>query len=341
MKAQRVYALNRGASEFFDIREVELPEPAAGQARVRVEAAGVSYGDLLLQRGVIPGGPKPPFVPGFDLVGVVESVGPGVVGLAAGDRVAALVREGGYSTALNVPAERLVPVPDGVDPTQAAAVTLNYFIAHQMLHRVADVRGGHRILVHGASGGVGLAFLQLAGLIGDVTVWGTASAGNADLLRAAGASPIDYRGEDFVAVVKAAGANLRAVFDPMGGTHFWRSYSVLGRGGYLVGYGQSKALRDGRRDMRVGALGFLGGIIAPKLLPDGRQTVFYNAWALERSQPAAYREDLAQVLRLLAEGRIAPRAVTALPLAEAERVVRELAAPAGASGGKFVLTGRG
>jgi synaptic vesicle membrane protein VAT-1 len=306
MQAEQVYARSRDASGALDLSTTPLSEPGAGEARVRVEAAGVSYGDLLQQRGVIPGGPKPPFVPGFDLAGVVEAVGPGVTAVAPGQRVAALVRTGGYSSALNVAADRLVPLPGDVSAVDAAAVALNYFIAQQMLHRVAGVAPGHRILVHGASGGVGVAFLQLAALIGNVTVWGTASARNADLLRAYGAEPIDYRTQDFRAVVRDAGAGLRAVFDPMGGTHFWRGYGLLARGGILVGYGQNNVLRNGRRNMGIGAVGFLGGIVAPKLLPDGRRTTFYNAWALEKAQPQAYREDLARVLALLAAGQVAP-----------------------------------
>jgi NADPH:quinone reductase-like Zn-dependent oxidoreductase len=335
MQAQQVYVRHRAASDALEVRSVQLDPPAAGEARIRVEAAGVSYGDLLQQRGVIPGGPKPPFVPGFDLAGVVEATGPGVSAVRQGQRVAALVRTGGYSSALNVAVDRLVPVPDGVAPADAAAVALNYFIAQQMLHRVANVSSGDHILVHGASGGVGLAFLQLANLIGDVTVWGTASARNADLVRAYGGVPIDYHTQDFVAVVRSAGAGLRAAFDPMGGTHFRRSYSLLRRGGILVGYGQNNALRDGKRNMGIGAVGFLGGIVAPKVLPDGRRTTFYNAWALEKSQPAAYREDLGRVLELLAAGRVAPRAVTVFPLAKADQAFEALQEGAA---GKIVLT---
>jgi NADPH:quinone reductase-like Zn-dependent oxidoreductase len=325
MRSTQVHAVSKAAGpDSFQVREVDVPEPPEGQARVRVEAAGVSYGDLLFQRGVVPGGPKPPFVPGCDLTGTVDAVGPGVTGVRPGDRVTALVVSGGYSGALNLPAERLVPVPDGLDPVQVAAVSLNYFIAHQMLHRVADVRTGQRIVVHGASGGVGLAFLQLAERIGGVTVWGTCSAANAELVRGHGAIPIDYRTEDFVAVVEAAGDAVDAVFDPIGGTHFRRSYRVLRPGGRLVAYGQNDALRNGKPNMRVGAIGFLGGILAPKLIPDGRKTGFYNAWALEKSQPTAYRDDLSTVLSLLAAGKIAPRSVSVLPLSEAAKAFQML-----------------
>jgi synaptic vesicle membrane protein VAT-1 len=325
MRSTQVYAVSKNpGTDSLEMRTTDIPDPPAGQARVRVEAAGVSYGDLLFQRGVVPGGPKPPFSPGCDLTGVVESVGAGVTGVRPGQRVTALVVSGGYSSVANVPADRLVPVPDQLDPVQVAAVALNYFIAYQMLHRVAQVRSGQRIMVHGASGGVGLAFLQLLEQIGGVQVWGSSSAGNLDLVREHGAVPIDYRAADFVRIVRAAGGNLDAVFDHIGGTHFWRSYSLLRRGGYLVAYGQNDALRDGRPNMLIGAVGFLGGIAAPKLIPDGRKTVFYNAWALEKDQPSAYREDLVTVLSLLAAGKIAPRSLSVLPLGKATEAFQSL-----------------
>jgi len=339
MQTTQVYAVNRDTANCLQVRTEEIAEPAAGHVRIKVEAAGVSYGDLLFQRGVVPGGPKPPFVPGCDLVGVIESVGAGVTGLAPGQRVAALVVKGGYSTAVNLPAERVVPVPDGVDAVSAAAVSLNYFIAYQMLHRVAQVQSGQRILVHGASGGVGLAFLQLAEHIGNVTVFGTASAANLDVVRRHGGIAIDYRNQDFANFVRGSvdadgtgnattaydkDGTVDAAFDPIGGTHFWRSYSVLRNGGRLVAYGQNDALRNGKPNMLVGAIGFLGGIVLPKLRPDGRKTGFYNAWALEKTHPEAYRQDLAEVLNLLSADKIAPRSVRTAPLRDIEQVFEEL-----------------
>ncbi|MFI7679799.1 medium chain dehydrogenase/reductase family protein [Actinophytocola sp. NPDC049390] len=339
MLTTQVYAVNRDTADCLQVRTEEIEAPPAGHVRIKVEAAGVSYGDLLFQRGVVPGGPKPPFVPGCDLAGVIESVGPGVTGLEPGQRVAALVVSGGYSTAVNLPAERVVPVPEGVDAASAASVSLNYFIAYQMLHRVAQVRSGQRILVHGASGGVGLAFLQLAEHIGGVTVFGTASAANLDVVRRHGAVAIDYRAQDFANVVRGTVAEdgtanvttaydkdgtVDAAFDPIGGAHFWRSYSVLRKGGRLVAYGQNDALRDGKPNMFIGAVGFLGGIVLPKLRPDGRKTGFYNAWALEKSHPEAYQQDLAEVLNLLSADKIAPRSVTKVPLRDIAQVFVEL-----------------
>jgi NADPH:quinone reductase-like Zn-dependent oxidoreductase len=330
MLANEISVTAKGGLDTMRPRTIELADPGPGEALVRVDAAGVSYGDLLLRLGVIPGGPKPPFTPGFDISGVVERVGPGV-DLEIGQPVAALVRTGGYSDRLVLPAARLVSRPDGAGAVESAAVALNYFIAYQMLHRVAEVQPGQRVLVHGASGGVGLAFLQLAQLAG-VECYGTASAEKRGLVTKFGGHPIDYRTEDWVSVIRSLpGGTVHAVFDPIGGSHFNRSSSVLRRGGIMVGYGQSAALVNGKPNMLIGARGFLGGIILPKLVPNGKRTVFYNAWSLEH----AYREDLATVLALLADGKIEPVVATTMPLADAVEAQRAL--EQGSVQGKIVL----
>jgi NADPH:quinone reductase-like Zn-dependent oxidoreductase len=320
----------------LELRTSEAGEPGPGEALVRVEAAGVSYGDILLRLGVIPGSPKPPFTPGFDIAGVVERIGAGVSELKAGQPVAALLHTGGYSERLLVPAERLVPIPAGAAAVESAAVALNYFIAYQMLHRVARVQPDHRILVHGASGGVGVAFLQLAQLAG-VETYGSASAEKRDLVTKFGAHPIDYRKEDFVKVIRALpGGRVHAAFDAIGGAHFNRSSSVVARGGVMVAYGQSAALVDGKPNKVVGARGFLGGIVLPKVIPNGKRSLFYNAWSLEKTEPAAYREDLSAVLTLLAEGKISPIIAKAVPLEDAADAQRDL--EKGSVTGKIVLT---
>jgi NADPH:quinone reductase len=314
--------------ETMEPRETELGPPSADEVVVRVEAAGVSYGDILLRKGVIPGSPKPPFIPGYDFAGVVEEAGSGVA-LRPGQAVAALVPTGGYADRVKLKADRLVPRPDGAPAVESAAIALNYFIAHQMLHRVAKVQPGGRILVHGASGGVGVAFLQLAKLAG-VEAYGSASRDKVEVVRKYGGIPFDYRTQDFVALLRNDPVD--AVFDAIGGSHFTRSSSVLRRGGIMVGYGQSAALVRGKPNMLIGARGFLGGIVLPKLVPNGKRTTFYNAWSLGDD---AYREDLAAVLGLLAAGEVEPIIAKTVPLDEAARAQREL--EEGTVTGKIVL----
>jgi NADPH:quinone reductase-like Zn-dependent oxidoreductase len=326
----------RGGPEVLELVNVDLPPPPPGYVVVRTAAAGVSFGDVLLRVGVIPGGPKLPFVPGYDVTGEVEAVGEGVVAPRPGQLVTALIRSGGYAERVVVPAVRLVPVPAGLDLRLVAATSLNYFVARQMLRRVAAVRAGDEVLVHGAAGGVGSALLQLAALDG-VRCHGTSSAAKRDAVTRLGARHIDYRRDDFVALMRERpGGGVAAVFDPVGGGTFGRSYRALRRGGVLVCYGQSAALRNGSAHRLTGARGVLVGILVPKLLPDGRRSVFYNAWCLERTQPQAYRDDLTELLAMLAEGKIAPTVARTMPLPEVAEAHRLLESSAVV--GKIVLT---
>src|SRR5215208_3822924 len=165
-KQKQVLLTRKGGPEVLEIVEREVPEPGPGEARVRVLAAGVAFADVMMRRGLYPGVPDFPFTPGYDLVGEVEDLGPGVSGVAVGQRVAALAQVGAHAQYVALPAGELVPVPAGVDAAEAASLPVNYVTAYQMLFRVAKVKPGERILVHGAAGGVGTALLQLGGLQG-------------------------------------------------------------------------------------------------------------------------------------------------------------------------------
>ncbi|HEX9334638.1 MAG TPA: zinc-binding dehydrogenase, partial [Pseudonocardiaceae bacterium] len=174
---------------------------------------------------------------------------------------------------------------------------------------------------------------QLAG----IECYGTASSANHDVVTSYGGIPIDYRTQDFVSVIRALpSGTVKAAFDPIGGGHFNRSSSVVARGGIMVAYGQSAALVGNKPNMLIGARGMLGGIVLPKLLPNGKRTTFYNAWSLEKSQPTAYRTDLAEVLRLLADGKITPPVTKTVPLERAADA--QLLLEQGSVRGKVVLT---
>lgn len=323
MKSECIVVTGRGGPE---VLQPEQRDSIAGPGEVLVQvvAAGVSYGDVLARAGVIPGGPKPPYVPGFDVTGTVIACGPGVTTFRVGQPVAALVREGAYCDVVTVPAERAIPLPEGLDPIVCGAGILNAFIAWQMLHRVAKVERGSTILVHGASGGVGLTLVQLARLHG-VEVLGTCSAAKAEIVAAEGARPIDYETEDVIQVVREVTRDgVAAAFDHIGGTHFLTSYACLRSPGILVAYGQDRALRNGKKFMPAGVVGFLGGIMAPKLVPDGKRTTFYNAWSLETSEPLAYRADMARVMDLMARGRIRPIVAGTFALQAASEAHRAL-----------------
>jgi NADPH:quinone reductase-like Zn-dependent oxidoreductase len=313
VKNGRIVVTALGGPDVLKYIEEDLPEPARGEIRVKVLAAGVSFADVLMRRGLYPGTPPPPFTPGYDLVGEIDALGEDVTGFAVGQLVASMTVRGAYSQFANVPAEFLVPMPASLDPAEAVCLILNYVTAYQMLHRVANVSKGQSILIHGAAGGVGTALLQLGALQG-LTMYGTASKSKQDAIVSAGGIPIDYHAEDFSKRVRELSRDrVDAVFDAVGGTNWWRSYRLVRRGGILVCYGMAVAVEHGK----IAGAGsyFLLGVL--KLIPDGRRCVWYNVKNLRTQRPDWFRVDLKTLLDLLSQRKIQPLIASRLPLREA------------------------
>ena len=304
----------------LQLRQRTLSPPAAGQVLVRVEAAGVSFAEQGMRRNRYPGQPKFPFVPGYDLIGVVTGVGPDVDRAWIGKRVAALTKTGGWSSHAVIPAATLVEVPDGMDPAEAETVVVNGITAWQLLHRSAKIQAGQTVLVHGANGGVGTTLVQLARHAG-ARVIGTASPQHHGRLRALGVEPIDYHDPDLAGRVRAlAPDGVDAVFDHLGLDSARRSYRLLARGGTLVSYGQA-AQRDTQTPMLVLFLPLLTQLALWNYLPTGRRASFYNVWGGHRANPARFwarlRSDLGQVLALLRDGVLTAQVAARMPLTEA------------------------
>jgi NADPH:quinone reductase-like Zn-dependent oxidoreductase len=311
---------------------------------VRVEASGVSFAEQQMRRGKYYDQPPFPFIPGYDLVGVVEAVGVEAVGggepagVRVGQRVAALTKTGGWAERVLLDAADLVPVPDGVEPAAAETMVVNGITAWRMLHRAATVERGQTIVVLGANGGVGSTLVQLARVAG-IRVIGTASARHHDRLRALGAIPIDYRNEDVPARVRElAPDGVAAVFDHVGGAGVADSWRMLAAGGTLVCYGTAST-RDVPGNPRLPVLTLFARLLVWNLLPNGRRATFFNLWAGKARHPdsyrAAVREDLGQVFTLLAAGEITAQVARTFPLARAAEALRY--AESGAVAGKVVL----
>ncbi|HXP79118.1 MAG TPA: medium chain dehydrogenase/reductase family protein [Verrucomicrobiae bacterium] len=313
VKNGRIVVTALGGPEVLKYIEEDLPEPGRSEVRVKVLAAGVGYADVLMRRGLYPGTPPFPFTPGYDLVGEVDALGKDVTQFAVGQRVGALTIRGAYSQFAIVPEDLLVPVPESLEPSEAVCLILNYVTAYQMLHRVANISSGQRILIHGAAGGVGTALLQLGALHG-LTMYGTASKSKQDAIAAAGGIPIDYRAENFSKRVRELSRDgVDAVFDAIGGTNWWRSYRLVRRGGVLVCYGVSAAVTHGKI---AGAGSFLlMGVL--KLIPDGRRCVWFNVANLRKERPEWFRADLKTLFDLLLQRKIQPVIASRLPLREA------------------------
>jgi NADPH2:quinone reductase len=323
-----------GGPEMLQVTSGDGVQPSKGEVRVRVEASGVSFAEVQMLRRRYPMQPRFPFVPGYDLVGVVSQLGPGVRGVRVGDRVAAMTRTGAWRTHVVVPAARVVAVPDALDPGVAAAVAMNGVTAWQMVHDVARVRRGQTVLVHGAAGGVGTLLVQLAVLAG-ARVLGTASAAKHDVVRALGGEPIDYRAGSVPAAVRElAPAGVDAVFDHVGGDNLDDSYEVLADGGILINYGSASTLHDGGHWLRPFAgtfrrfAGWWLGRLAGR--GRGRRAAFYYVKPGPRFTTA-----LTEVLTLVEQGRLTPQIARRLPLSEASEALRLLVD--GKASGKIVL----
>jgi len=347
MKHTRVVVTHYGGPDALQVLEEECPEPKRGEVRVKVFAAGVSLPDVMARQGIHPETPPVPFTPGWDLVGVVDRLGDGVSGIEPGQIVAAMPIHGAYAEFVCLQQGKLIPVPSGLDAAEAVSVILNYITAYQMLHRSAKVKTGQRVLFHGASGGVGTALLQLGSLAG-LEMYGTCSSRGAPTVSSLGAVPIDYKHQDYVEEIRRlTNEGVDAVFDPIGGAHLWHSRQALRRGGRVVGYGNTTALRgeglgstlSGRRNRLHGipiyALYIAGGWI----LPGKKRIIPYSIQTLMRLKPEMFRQDLTALFDLLQQQKIKPVIAQRFPLAEA-RHAHEMLEKGGVIG-KIVLVCNG
>ena len=343
MRYTRIVVARYGGPDTLQIMEDECPEPRPGEVRVRVLAAGVSLPDVMAREGVHPETPPVPFTPGWDLVGVVDRLGVGVSAIQTGQMVAAMPIHGAYSEFICLPERELVAVPAGLDAAEAVSLILNYITAYQMMHRSLNLKAGQRVLIHGASGGVGTALLQLGRLAG-LEMYGTCSSRGASAVSELGGIPIDYTHQDFVKEIRClTGAGVDAVFDPIGGSHLWQSRSALRPGGKVVGYGLITSIRGeglssrrpGRRNRFPGTAAFASYIAAGWVLPGRKRLVPYSIQTLKRWKPELFRQDLIALLDLLRQQQIKPLIARRLPLREAKHA-HELLAGGGVIG-KIVL----
>lgn len=340
-QSERIIVRRRGGPEVLEAVSESVPEPNAGEVRVRVLAAGVSYADLLMREGVHPEKTPLPFTPGWDVVGTVDKLGDGVAGVSTGQMVAALPIHGGYTQHICLPQDELTVVPDRLDPTEAVSLVLNYVTAYQMMHRVAYTEPGQRVLIHGAAGGIGTALLQLGRVVG-LEMFGTASAHDHSVVVAHGATPIDYRTVDFVDEIKRlTGDGVDVVFDGIGGAHVWRSFKALRPGGRVVAYGLTSSLHHGKlaggSRHRFRGLALIAGYIALSyILPGRKRVLVYSIQNLKRWRPAWFREDLTTLYMMLRERKVEPLIAERIPLVQARRA-HELIGEGGVKG-KLVLT---
>lgn len=298
-----------GPPSVLEVREAPDPTPGEGEVRVRVEAAGVNFADVMARMGLYPDAPKLPTVVGYEVAGTIDALGAGVTGRAIGDRVLALTRFGGYADVVVVPAASIAPIPTRLSFAEAAAIPVNYLTAWLMLVHLGNLRAGERVLVHAAAGGVGLAALQIARWRG-AEVIGTASASKHPRLRELGcAHTIDYTTQDFeVEVARITdGRGVGLVIDAVGGASFGKSYRSLAPLGRLFLFGASSFAPSDTRSLIAAARGWMAlPTFKPLALMDQNRGVFgVNLGHLWGEVPLL-RGMLGEILALVEAGTFSP-----------------------------------
>jgi NADPH:quinone reductase-like Zn-dependent oxidoreductase len=245
-----VMITKHGPPEVLQVQDVPAPgRPLGGQVLVDVRAAGINFADTMARMGLYQDAPKPPCVVGYEAAGEVAAVGPGVEGIAEGDRVVAGTRFGGYAEQVMAKAADVFALPDSMSFEEGTAVPVNYATAWAALLRYGGLRRGERVLIHAAAGGVGTAATQIAKREG-AEIHGTSSPGKHEAIRANGVDhAIDYTRPDWERDLP----KFDLVLDAIGGRSFRTSYDLLRPGGRLVAYGAS-AVTSGEKRNVVAAL---------------------------------------------------------------------------------------
>lgn len=298
---QAMQLTERGAP--LSLRQIAVPEPGPGQVRVRVAACGLNFGDLLIIKGTYQEKPALPATVGMEFSGTIDAVGDGVTVLAAGQRVAAYAGLGGLAEYAVIDAALAVPIPDQMPFDDAAAFLVAYGTSHVALDYKARLQPGERLLVLGASGGVGLTAVELGKLMGAEVIACARGAEKLEIAANAGAQHlIDSDGSDLRGQVKALGG-ADVVYDPIGGRLF------------------DEALRACNPEARLLPLGFASGDvpqIPANILLVKNLTVFGFYWGgYVRVNPAVLTDSFKVLLGWYADGALAPHISHRLPLAEA------------------------
>lgn len=248
---RQIWITKAGAPEVLQVKEVPDPEPGAGEVRIRVEASGVNFADIMGRIGVYPDLPPIPVVPGYEVSGRVDAVGSAVDNNWVGRDVIALTRFGGYADVVCVSARQVFARPAAFSALEGAAIPVNYLTAWQLIVVMGALKADETVLIHSIGGGVGIAATQIAKYIG-ARVIGTASAAKHDQLRLLGVDRlIDYRTEDFEVRVReiTGGRGVDLILDAVGGESFKKGYRILAPAGRLGMFGVSSLASGKKRNV--------------------------------------------------------------------------------------------
>ncbi len=309
MKAVRVHKY--GGPEVLTMDDIPVPEPKAGEARIKIEAIGVNFIDIYQRTGLYP--IQTPFTLGSEGAGVVDAVGENVTEVKKGDRVAYAMVLGSYAEYAIVPAWRLAPVPSNIDAKSAATLMLQGMTAHYLTHSTYALKKGETALVHAAAGGVGLLLIQIAKQLGANVIGTVSTEAKAQLAKEAGANHVIlYTQTDFLTEVKKLTDNrgVHVVYDSVGQSTFDKGLDCLRPRSYMVLFGQSSGPVP---PFDPGKLAAKGSLFLT------RPTLAH--YTLDRNELLQRANDL---FNWTASGKLKLRIEKTFPLAEAAEVHRQL-----------------
>lgn len=299
---------NGDARSAFELRDLNLPDPAENEVLIKTESFGLNYADVMARLGLYRECPPLPTVIGYEAVGRVEKIGASVKNLGIGDRVLAFSRFGGYASHILTSEMAVIPIGDEVPSGKALALAVQYSTAWYALEECLNLHPGDRVLIHAAAGGVGTALIQMAKRRGCI-IAGTASLQKHEYLKSQGVDlPIDYRNEDFEQVLEKAGwkKKIDAVFDPVGGISVRKGMNLLNSAGKMIVYGGSSmsASKSPFHKFRVAA-GF--GIWSPILLMVRSVSIIgINMLRIAEDKPELLQRCMKEVFKLYLEGVFDP-----------------------------------
>ncbi|HTO99094.1 MAG TPA: zinc-binding dehydrogenase [Myxococcales bacterium] len=317
---RQVVITRRGGPEVIEVREAPDPQPAPGEVRIRVRAAGLNFADVMARVGMYPDAPGFPAVMGYEVAGEID-----LPKERAGEKVIAMTAFGGQSESVCVKASLALPLPRRLSFAEGASIPVVWLTAWHMLVELANVRRGQTVLIHSAAGGVGTAAVQICKKLGAASI-GTASAQKHQRLRELGLSEaIDYRSKDFeVEVMRITGGRgVDVALDPVG--TFKKSFRCLAPVGKLIMYGASAAVTGDRRNLlaAAGAALRMPWFHPLKLLPDNKGIFGVNMGRLWGEAGLLARE-MKEILAGFEAGEFKAIVDSEIPFAEARRAHQRL-----------------
>lgn len=317
---RQVYITAAGGPDRLQLRESPDPQPSGAQLRIRVKAAGINFADILARRGLYPDAPKLPAVVGYEVAGIVDAAGPAAAPGWIGKPVIALTRFGGYADTVLVEQHQAFEKPAALSFEQGAAIPVNYLTAWQLMVVMGSLSADEAVLIHNAGSGVGLAAIDIGRQLGCRMI-GTASAGKHAFLKQRGLhEAIDYNGVDWFPELMrlTADRGVELVLDPLGGSHWKKSYKALRHTGRLGMFGISTATESSLPGpLKLVSIGLGLPLFNPVGLMNQNRSVFGVNMGHLWHEPDKVAQWMQRILRGVDEGWVRPHVDKAFPIAQA------------------------